>query len=121
MGMDFIGARRSISMHLSGWCEIYQLGIDGGWSPRGAVFDNWPYENTNLSQERSDDYFTNAGQLVDEIDSEALANALEKMLPSVADTKYDEFIGDGSIQPNVYKDRIRRFVEMCREGGFRIL
>ena len=44
MGMDFIGPRNNISMKLSVWVEIYQLGLKGGWSPRGAVHDNWLWE-----------------------------------------------------------------------------
>jgi len=121
MGMDFLGARHNISMRLSGWCEIYQLGLEGGWCPRGAVFDNWGYEDADHSEERRDDYFTNSGQLIDEIDAEVLANAVEKMLPSIPDMVFVEFLPPGSMEPNAFKETIRRFIDICREGGVRIL
>ena len=138
MGMDFIGPRNNISMKLSVWVEIYQLGLKGGWSPRGAVHDNWLWELESRSRppeamydnwlnkngvhsgERRDDYFSNGGQLIDEIDAKKLANTLEKMLPSIPDMVIKEFIPPGSMQPNGFKKLVREFIDFCREGEIRI-
>ena len=139
MSMDFLGARNDISMQISVWVEIYQLGLEGGWSPRGAVHDNWLSEHESGLRapgtmydnwvnkngihcgERNDNYFTNDGQLIDEIDSKELANALEKMLPSIPDMVFEQFMPHGSMQPNGFKTLVREFIDFCREGEIRII
>ena len=122
MGMDFLGAKRNISMGLQGWIEIYELALVGGWHPRGVVFDNWGYEFRTHSEKKRDDYFESVGSLIDNIDAGALANALEKSLPSIPDMVInDEFLPSFSLKPNSWKTFVREFIDICREGGLRIL
>ncbi|MCW5765394.1 MAG: hypothetical protein KIT68_05405 [Phycisphaeraceae bacterium] len=129
------------------WGMLMKTAHDFGWKPQGTLAPaNWDKrydEHGRLRPWHRNNYFSKAGQTVESADAAAIADALESILPDVPDhdalahkvissldlpqiprplrmlhpgAQYNAF--EFFSGPN--KDLLRRFIHLCRAGGFEI-
>lgn len=121
MGMDFMscgpGEYRSVSINWTGWRTAFELALACGWAPEGTL------PPPGLEDGWTGTYFSNDFQEVTATDAAALADALKRAIGAGAEELMDsdegfcKFFAD-DVQ--LYEDRIREFVGLCRQGGFYI-
>lgn len=128
------------------WGLVMKTAYDWGWKPRGTLEPaGWSDRAGPDGQPRrwhKHNYFTRAGQLVTDEDAAAIADALEAIMPDIPDhdammhkvasvidfpdTKQLRMLRPGARYnafeffsgPN--KPLLRRFIDLCRAGGFTI-
>lgn len=121
MGFEFRRPGSSFDLNRGTWQGVYELGLRHGWSPRGTKVDLRPLRRRLRRQEHDPDevdvrvmaerarhggtYFSNDGQTVTAGDAAALADALDRALPTLSE---------------VDREFYRRVIAFLRGGAFRI-
>ena len=103
MGIDLINEKKKgFGVSWVGWRGLLDMAVDHGWKPKGTLL----FDRYRLYRELG--YCRNDGHLVTPDDSGAIADALMKALKDVdvTDPRDAAFI--------------KRFIDYCRQGAFRI-
>ena len=144
MTIDLVSINgESINLSRMGWNKIFDLAVNNGWEPMGTIRpSSWPEDEWC-----SDDYFSNAGQLVQSGDALELADALVRVIPNLPEKREDiqplEFKSNAELYEALddpkkreklreylraiyiihkgWESKLRELISLCRSGEFIIL
>lgn len=135
MGMDLSGPGGEFWWDFFRWHKLLRIALRHGWEPAGTLLPL--VETVEFPEEDWDGgYVSNDHQLVTAEDAAALADALERALPTISDTNtltdaerdQLESVDEAELAASDlrwlsgpdWKTAIREFIIFCRAGGFTI-
>jgi hypothetical protein len=142
MGMDLIGRHGRFHFSIHDWWYLLELAKLGGWEPAGTLRTHRIDEDPCTCAEWRGGYHTNDYQRVTAADALAMAEALERMLPSLPNEEVVairirvipglELLTPPMSEldrPNAtptqwfggsHKAEVEAFIQFCRHGEFLI-
>lgn len=103
MGYDLYGVEddeRYFRFNIFNWSKALEMAEENDWQPLGR------------------NYYTNDGQIVSAEDAKNLADAVEKGIGNLGQSP--QYAGSSASDLEYHQQHLRKFVDFCRAGAFRI-